>query len=115
MTQQQAPQQQRSKKWLKTMSRRTMQAVAAAAFLVSANAFSTPATTRATMMLSTNNEQAPTRVSSSLSMIDQAEKVTEYELQVGRALDTLRSDYPDMLLRSPSKSLRIDYRYKGAF
>lgn len=87
-----------------------MQAVAAAAFVVSANGFSTPATSKATMSFS-SNEQTPTRVSSSLSMIDQAEKVTEYELQVGRALDTLRSDYPDMLVRSPGKSLRYDFFY----
>ena len=104
--QQQSPQQQqRSKKWFKSMTRRTIQAVAAAAFLVSAHGFSTPATSRATLSCSSSSVQAPTRVSSSLSMIDQAEKVTEYELQVGRALDTLRSDYPYMLKHTPRKSL----------
>lgn len=40
-------------------------------------------------------------------MIDQAEKVTEYELQVGRALDTLKSDYPDMLKQTPRKSMQL--------
>lgn len=91
------------------MRRRTIQAVVAAAFVVSAQAFSTPPATagscahgRATM---TSSSDMQTRVSSSLSMIDQAEKVSEFDLQVGRALDTLKTDYPQMLKRNPDYTI----------
>jgi hypothetical protein len=93
---------QRNSKKYNTMKRRAIQALAAAAFVVSAQAFSAPATSRTTAM-SSHVETAP-RASSSLSMIVQKEKkLSEFDIQLGKALDTLRKDYPYMLKRTPGK------------
>lgn len=82
------------------MRRRALQVVATAALVVaSANAFATPKPSATRVM-----EAAQ---SSSLTMIDQATENTEFDLGVGRALDTLRTDYPDMLKKRPGESLSV--------
>jgi hypothetical protein len=91
-----------------TPERRYMRIAITAAFLAaSAKAFSTP-TSFATLQTSSQGQiSIPKRDFHRLSMIDRMEAVSEFELQVGRAIDTLRSDYPDMLKRAPGKILAV--------
>mmetsp|Transcript_14381 Transcript_14381/g.23741 ORF Transcript_14381/g.23741 Transcript_14381/m.23741 type:complete len:439 (+) Transcript_14381:137-1453(+) len=95
-----------SSSYKKNMRRRTMQAIiGAAALVVSAQAFSLPASqvtrTSSRGMLSSRTSAVSTALSVSL---DQAEK-QEFDLQLGRALDALKTDYPNILKQSPDFSV----------
>jgi hypothetical protein len=64
----------------------------------------------ATVILTTTNSLSSTRTTlhrhtSHLGISTSSEQQHEFELKVGKALDTLRSDYPDILTESPGMLL----------
>jgi hypothetical protein len=63
-----------------------------------------------TVILTSTNSLSSTRTtlhrhSSHLSISTSSEQQHEFELKVGKALDTLRSDYPRILTKSPGTLL----------